>query len=217
MRVYDDRFARDQRKHELAVRLLRLEARNHTVQRYTGLREARVRSLWKAYCEGENESPGPRLRGPSPYRVDIILQPAGMKAEAAALVGICQALGIVQKAERSRSSSALDLTIGEHLCDAYELYRETVTSPRISLEQLLCLLAAVRQGEELAVERCRHCEAFILIDPFGLAARACAACAADGSVQAPHTRVAESADASDEAQPAQASDSPLSGIQQTLF
>ena len=49
MRVSDDRYARDRQKLDLAVRLIRHEARTHTIRQWTGLSDDRIRKLYRSY------------------------------------------------------------------------------------------------------------------------------------------------------------------------
>ena len=65
MRVSDSRYNRDRLRLDLAMRFMRHEARTHTIRRWTGLTDDRIRKLFRAYI---NETPGQvaRHRGKSP-------------------------------------------------------------------------------------------------------------------------------------------------------
>ena len=45
MRVSDDRYTRDRQKFDLAVRLIRHEARTFTIRQWTGLSDDRIRKV----------------------------------------------------------------------------------------------------------------------------------------------------------------------------
>ena len=65
MRISDDRYTRDRFRLDLALRFMRHEARTHTIRKWTGLTDDRIRKLYRAYL---NETPGhvSRHRGKSP-------------------------------------------------------------------------------------------------------------------------------------------------------
>jgi hypothetical protein len=49
MRISDDRYTRDRLRLDLALRFMRHEARTHTIRKWTGLTDDRIRKLYKAY------------------------------------------------------------------------------------------------------------------------------------------------------------------------
>jgi hypothetical protein len=66
MRVSDDRYTRDRQRLDLALRLIRHEARTFTIRQWTGLSDDRIRKVWCAvrkpqYRYGSTE---PRHRVP---------------------------------------------------------------------------------------------------------------------------------------------------------
>ena len=46
MRIHDDRYNRDQLRHEVALAFIRHEARTHTIRVWTGLTDDRIRKLY---------------------------------------------------------------------------------------------------------------------------------------------------------------------------
>src|SRR5262245_35756949 len=94
MRVSDDRYRRDLRRHYLAVRFLRHDARTQTICTWTGLSYPRVRRLYRSIRTNEPVS-SRRLRGPSPQRVGVFFRGPRLRSEAAALAGMCRELGII--------------------------------------------------------------------------------------------------------------------------
>jgi hypothetical protein len=46
MRIHDDRYNRDRRRHEVALRFIQHEARTHTIRAWTGLTDDRIRKLY---------------------------------------------------------------------------------------------------------------------------------------------------------------------------
>ncbi len=49
MRVSDDRYTRDRQRLDLALRLIRHEARTFTIRQFTGLSDDRIRKLYRSY------------------------------------------------------------------------------------------------------------------------------------------------------------------------
>ena len=49
MRVSDDRYTRDRQNFDLALRLIRHEARTFTIRQWTGLSDDRIRKLYRSY------------------------------------------------------------------------------------------------------------------------------------------------------------------------
>ena len=49
MRILDNRYSRDLRRHDLALRMIRHELRTATIIAWTGLSETRIRGLYRSY------------------------------------------------------------------------------------------------------------------------------------------------------------------------
>jgi hypothetical protein len=49
MRVSDDRYTRDRQRLDLALRLIRHEARTFTIRQWTGLSDDRIRNSFRGY------------------------------------------------------------------------------------------------------------------------------------------------------------------------
>ena len=178
MRISDQRYAKDRRALDVATRLIDFEARTNTIRRLTGLADGRIRSLSKA-C-GVNGRSGTRLRhrGASPHSVTVLLGKARLKNEAAALLGLCQLMGISMEASTAvhrwnRVSRA------ERLCDAFWTFRYLVPEAAISFEHMLLLLSEASKGDELAITHCRKCKALLVVDPLALYSSVCPHCAED--------------------------------------
>jgi hypothetical protein len=71
---------------------------------------------------------------------------------------------------------------GELLCQAFEVYRESVTDPRISFEHLVCAPAA---GEELTFANCEPCGALTVVDRMSFEAHHCQHCASQPTQRPP--------------------------------
>lgn len=172
----DDRFSRDLRRHNLAIRLIHYEARTQTIRDWSGLPEARVRRLFRAYLRRAEGAGTARHRGPPPRNVAALLRP-GLRAEATAAAMLCVHFDVVPpRGVRQPLRTLPSLARGERLCVAFEAYRATVPSPRLSIEHVVLLVAALTVGEDLAIGRCTSCEAALLVDPLGRERRLCGLC-----------------------------------------
>src|SRR5262245_6007045 len=94
MRVSDERYAKDRRALEVAARLIDFEARTSTIRQLTGLADTRIRSLSKACGVDGRTGSRVRHRGSSPSRIGNLLGKDKTKSEAAALLGLCQLMGV---------------------------------------------------------------------------------------------------------------------------
>ena len=54
MRIFDARYVRDRVRYDLALRLIRLEARTGTIRRWTGLTDERIRTLCRSYAREDD-------------------------------------------------------------------------------------------------------------------------------------------------------------------
>ena len=66
MRVSDDRYTRDRQRLDLALRLIRHEARTFTIRQWTGLSDDRIRKLYRSYVMNQDVLIKLRHRGKSP-------------------------------------------------------------------------------------------------------------------------------------------------------
>lgn len=173
MRVFDQRYVRDARRYELALRMIQHEVRTRTIRAWTALSAERIRTLFRSY---HGDSGGAkRRRGPVPHSLESILQSPRLRSEAAAIVGVCYALEVLPNATAS-SRSTPSLSWGERLCDAFELYAAMVQGSPLSLEQVILLVTQVARRSEVALARCTVCEAVILIHRFARQRHVCAYC-----------------------------------------
>ena len=79
MRATDDRYRGEQAKFELAMRMIRHEARTGTIRYFTGLNDDRIRKLYTTYFK-YSEAPVRRQRGRSPTRVGAARADAAARA-----------------------------------------------------------------------------------------------------------------------------------------
>lgn len=182
MPVSDDRFSRDLRRYNLALRMLRLAARPNTIRAWTGLSRQRVRSLLRAYRYAAAQPVAGVLRGPSPTRFASLLADANLRRELTAMAGWCRILGVIPPEAVSNARHRLpNVATGERLCRALETFRSVVPHTRLTLEQLVLLVFALAEGQEWHLDHCIHCRAVILIDRLSVAGRVCMDCREEAS------------------------------------
>lgn len=175
MRLTDDRYRRDRMRLELAMRLIRHEARTQTIRRWTGLSDDRIRKLFRSYIR-----PGSgvrRHRGKSPQQVGYFLRAGSTGADAHALASVLLLFGVLPaKPDPSLARRLPSIPRGRLLCDAYEAYRRVSPKPRIDFEHAVFLALALAASDEIRIQWCPHCEALNLVECVVLQEGDCRAC-----------------------------------------
>jgi len=177
MHVTDERYKRDRLRLELALRLIRHEARTHTIRHWTGLSDDRVRKLYRSYIK-----PGAgvrRHRGKSPAQVNYFLRATTVGAEAHALASILLLFGAISdKPDPASLKKIPTIARGRLLCDAYEAYRRVSPRPRIDFEHAAFLAKALTVGDEIRLRFCPACQALNIVETVTLRDPSCRACEA---------------------------------------
>jgi hypothetical protein len=76
----------------------------------------------------------------------------------------------------SNSQTLANLSRGELLCQAFEVYHDLVADPHISFEHLVFLVRALAEGHELTLARCEECSALTVFDRITFKAHHCPYC-----------------------------------------
>lgn len=177
MRISDNRYSRDRSRLDLAFRFIRHEARTQTIRTWTGLSDDRIRKLYRSYST-EPGAAVSRPRGKSPQQAALFTRSPELKEESSLLASLCSLLGALPPAGAPASQQALaNLSRGELLCQAFEVYRDLVTDPRISFENLVFLVRALTAGDELTLAGCEVCGALTVFDRITFKAHHCPYCA----------------------------------------
>jgi hypothetical protein len=171
-----DRYAREARRRELAIRLIRLEARSSTVCRWSGVSRQKVRTLQCSIAASSAIHAPKRRRGPAPHGIDMFFRTAWMRAEASAAAVLCRLYGAIPDRTETPLKAVPTVERGERLCEAYETYLDLVSPARLSFEHFVLLVDALEAGEMLALESCTGCGAALLVEPATLARRRCECC-----------------------------------------
>jgi hypothetical protein len=176
MRISDNRYNRDRFRLDLALRFIRHEARTQTIRAWTGLSDDRIRKLYRSYLH----EPGfavSRPRGKSPQQCTYFTRSPRLKDESSFLASVCSLLGVLPQAGMQVNQKALaNLTRGELLCQAFEVYHDLVEDPHISFEHLVFLVSALAEGEELVLASCEDCGVLTVADRFSFQPQHCLHC-----------------------------------------
>jgi len=86
MRISQDRYQHERQRMELALRMLRHEARTRTIRGYTGLSDDRIRKLYRSYL-GDARRQHPRHRGKSPHQISYFTR--SLRREETAFLATC--------------------------------------------------------------------------------------------------------------------------------
>ena len=176
MRNLKDGYIRHRKMWDLAWRMLTHDARTRTVSQWTGLSERRVRALVLRYTS-PSDTDVKRPRGKSPYRIEALLRPPVLRAEAALFAQSCAGTNYFNlKATLGREVHLPDVPGGEDLCTAYEAFRAQFPSSSLTIEQALLVLTALARGDELALTQCPQCSAPMLFDRLSTRNQRCHRC-----------------------------------------
>jgi hypothetical protein len=180
MRLTDDRYTREREACELALRLLRYEARSCLIRTCTGLSEDRVRKLYKTYLQHHGAKQLRRKRGKAPHEAATFMRNSHAHLEASLLAGILQSLTLTEPAN-SQPRWLPPLSFVERLCDAYDYYLQCMNSTdrtreaQFSFEHAWFLMQTLARGALRLVD-CPHCGAAQLHDVLATTPRPCPFC-----------------------------------------
>lgn len=177
MRVTDDRYSRDRLRYDLAVRLIRHEARTQTIRQWTGLTDDRIRKLYRSYVRSAEGARVRRHRGKSPRQAAFFSRSRALQEETAGLVSVLSQFGVLPPQRVPDAARSLPgVARGELLCDAYETHARITPAPQISFEHAVYLTVAVAGGVELRALHCRRCHGLGCGDSLALRAATCLSC-----------------------------------------
>jgi hypothetical protein len=183
MRIHDDRYQRDQLRHDVALAFIRHEARTHTIRVWTGLTDDRIRKLYRSYIKSAPGIGPVRHRGKSPQQPGFFTRSARARQESSVLASMYRNVGILPRSTTPEAVRSLaGPARGRLLCQAYEMYRGEFSSPLISFERAEFLLRALWRRDELALAACRECTALLVTDRWYMRAPSCSVCAPPGGM-----------------------------------
>jgi hypothetical protein len=174
MRISDNRYEHERERLELALRLLRHEARTQTIRGFTGLSDDRIRKLYRSYM-GDARRHHPRHRGKSPHQIAYFTRSVRRQQETALLASVLSLLGALPAAP-ARTDAETALLRGELLCQGFEAYRQFLPSAQISFEHACFLINSLLSGELLRLGNCSECGCLIVTERLPLRATRCHHC-----------------------------------------
>ncbi len=95
MDLDNDSYSNERSRNDLALRMIRHEARTCTIRECTGLTDDRIRRLYKSYAHELSEAPVRRHRGKSPRQVTFFVRNTRAQFESSLLAGSFAAFGLL--------------------------------------------------------------------------------------------------------------------------
>ena len=179
MRLTDDRYANERSQFELALRMIRHEARTRTIRECTGLSDDRIRKLYGTYFRNSGRSDVRRRRGKSPRQVTRFVKNADHQLQSTTLVALYNAGLLLRIDDNDRIHPCWprpDVEFGHRLCRAFETYLLLHERPLLSFEWAWTLLHSICGGEELYLAVCTRCDGRYVQDAYALDLKTCPCC-----------------------------------------
>jgi hypothetical protein len=178
MRITDDRYTRDRLRLDLALRLIRHEARTRTIRNWTGLTDDRIRKLYRSYVADGSRRDVRRHRGKSPRQSAFFMRNAGIRREAAGLATLLCVLGLLRRDAAAAPGAVEQLRFGETFCEAYETFLSLHERPQISFEHACHLLRSLERQNEICLDDCEGCGSLLVVMRYAERPKACEFCSA---------------------------------------
>ena len=186
MRLTDDRYAAERSQFELALRMIRHEARTRTIRDCTGLSDDRIRKLYATYFRDTAGNTVRRRRGKSPRQVHRFVKSPENQLQSTTLVALyCSGL-LLRVAEDNTVKACWprpNVEFGHRLCRAYETYLLLHEDAVLSFEWAWSLLQSITYNDELYLAACAGCRARYVQDAYALDDRTCPACEIEMRIQ----------------------------------
>jgi hypothetical protein len=176
MRATDDRYRGEQAKFDLAIRMIRYEARTGTIRYFTGINDDRIRKLYTTYFK-HGSTPVRRQRGRSPTRVSPLVRTPQRALESGVFVNLLLMNGLLSLDQPPGPPLKGSVELGHRLCECFETFGMLVPRNSLTFEWGWNLLASVRRGDELGISACPACSVCHLFDLLAAPRGACPACA----------------------------------------
>ena len=179
MRLTDDRYASERSQFELALRMIRHEARTRTIRECTGLSDDRIRKLYATYFRDSGSNDIRRRRGKSPRQVTRFVKNPENQLQATMLVTLFYC-GLLLRIDSENKVAPCwprpNVEFGHRVCRAFETYLLLHDKPRLSFEWAWNLLHAISYNDELYLAECGNCDSRYVQDSYALDHKNCPAC-----------------------------------------
>ena len=179
MRLTDNRYAGERQQFELALRMIRHEARTRTIRDCTGLSDDRIRKVYTTYFRDTGTTAVKRRRGKSPQQIGLFVKSPQNQLEATTLVALFCASLLLRVDATSNVVPCWprpDVEYGHRVCRAFETYLLLHPDHAITFEWAWNLLRNISVNDELYLASCGHCAARYVQDAYALDRRICPSC-----------------------------------------
>ena len=193
MRATDNRYKDERNRFELAMRMIRLEARTGTIRYWTNLSDDRIRKLYNSYFKFIDGAPIRRRRGKSPTQIGPLIRSSARSLESGAFVNMLLANGLFSIEEPPGPLLKGNVNLGHRFCQCFETHRMMVPKPTLSFEWGWNLLQNIRRGDELRLAHCDVCSIAYVYDQLHLPRSDCPACLTLRKVPGRHAPVRHTA------------------------
>ena len=176
MRATDNRYRGERARFELAMRMIRHEARTGTIRYCTGLSDDRIRKLYTSYFKYADGTPVKRRRGKSPTQVGPLIRSPARVLESGAFVSVLLANGLISREDPPGPVLRGNVDLGHRFCQCFETHRLVVPEPKLSFEWGWNLMMNIRRGDELSLAYCDVCSISYVYDLLALPRSGCPSC-----------------------------------------
>ena len=176
MRATDNRYIGERNRFELAMRMIRLEARTGTIRYWTGLSDDRIRKLYNSYFKYVKGAPVKRRRGKSPTQIGPLIRSSARALESGAFVNMLLANGLFSMDDPPGPRLKGNVNLGHRFCQCFEAHKMVIPEPTLSFEWGWNLLQRIRRGDELRLAHCDVCSIAYVYDQLTLPRSDCPAC-----------------------------------------
>ena len=175
MRVTDDRYRSERGQFELAMRMIRHEARTNTISYLTGLSDDRIRKVYDTYFRAADSNIR-RRRGKSPTQIGPLIESPQRALESGVLTHLLHRSELFTVCGGRQPALRQNIRLGQRFCDCFETYQCIVPGPTLSFEWAWNLLLNMRSGDELGLRHCDSCGTVHLQDLLAVPVTACPVC-----------------------------------------
>lgn len=159
--ILEDPILRENRRWEVARRLILHGVRTQLVSHFTGLTRSRLATVRRRLMVREDS----RFRGPMRNPLNVFFGTPRGRSEGAALAMLLSSFEVpLHGAPPSAGSASLELA--DRLCETYEAFLSIAPATKLQLEDLITLRNLLAKHGSVQVGRCRCCKCLILIDRF---------------------------------------------------
>lgn len=179
MRITDNRYVGEQAQFELALRMIRHEARTRTIRECTGLSDDRIRKIYNTYFQPRNGNTVRRRRGKSPRQIQRFVKTPEHCLQASSLAALL-VVGNILRIDDARCVRRCwprpDIELGHRMCRAYESFLLLHRRPKFNLEWAFNLYHWLSQNEDLKLSSCLQCATLFVADRYALDQTHCPRC-----------------------------------------